>query len=144
MFGNQSQPVLTMEARTQAGPTEVQTSSKRRRHTTAYKLEVIKRVGVLRSQGNGAVGAYLRGEGLYYSSIRKWEKLHAEGKLTGADRRGTTQKSREALQAENKRLRRQNEALQKRLQKTELIIELQKKLSAVLQTGEDSGMSDAP
>ncbi len=152
MLENQPLSVSTMEARTQSGapaptgPTEVLPASKRRRHTTAYKLEVVKRAAALRSQGNGALGAYLRAEGLYYSAIRKWETLHAQGKLTGADRRGARQQGREVLQAENKQLRRQNEALQKRLRKTELIVDLQKKLSAVLQneTDEPSGTNDAP
>lgn len=49
--------------------------------TMAYKQRVIQKVAQLRGAGNGAVGAYLRSEGLYYSSVRKWEKLAAEGKL---------------------------------------------------------------
>jgi transposase len=114
---------------------EVEARAKRRRHTLAYKLKVLETVAGLRSQGNGAIGAYLRREGLYYSSVRKWEQLHSEGKLTSSGR-GAKQKSRENLLAENKRLRRQNEQLENRLKKTELIVELQKKLAQALQIQE--------
>lgn len=119
------------------GMTEVVAHPGRRRHTVAYKLKVLETVSVLRSQGNGAIGAYLRKEGLYYSSVRLWERLQAHGKLTSS-RRGSKQKSREELLGEIKRLRRYNEQLEKRLKKTELIVELQKKLSQVLQTETDS------
>jgi len=62
----------------------------------------------------GRLGAYLRKEGLYYSSVRLWERLQAQGKLTSS-RRGSKQKSREELLGEIKRLRRHNEQLEKRL-----------------------------
>ena len=52
---------------------EVKDRTTRRRHTVAYKLQILETVAALRSQGNGAVGSYLRKEGLYYSSVRRWE-----------------------------------------------------------------------
>ncbi len=153
MFQNHQLGALPMEAIKRevnppinSGDPEVLARTKRRLHTVAYKLKVIETVAALRSQGNGAVGAYLRSEGLYYSAVRTWERLHTQGKLTTSNRRGTKPESRDELQAEIKRLRRQNEQLEKRLQKTELIVDLQKKLSQVLQheTDEVSGRSDEP
>jgi cell shape-determining protein MreC len=118
------------------GDPEVVAQRTRRRRTVSYKLKVLETVASLRSQGNGAVGAFLRKEGLYYSSVRRWEQLQTEGKLT-ANSRGSKQKSREELLAEIKQLRRKNEQLQKRLEKTELIVELQKKLSSIIQAETD-------
>jgi len=115
-----------------ASSPEVVAQPKRRRHTLGYKLKVLETVAALRSEGHGAVGAYLRKEGLYYSSVRNWERQHSQGRLTST-RRGSKDKSREDLLAENKRLRRKQEQLEKRLKKTELIVELQKKLSEAME-----------
>jgi len=101
----------------------------------AYKLKVLETVAALREQGQGAVGAYLRTEGLYYSSIRSWEKLRDQGLLTKSTK-GPREQNRDALLAENKQLRRKLEQAQKRLAKTELIVELQKKLSAIMDLDE--------
>ncbi len=102
---------------------EVVSLPKRRRLSTAYKLRVLDTVSDLRSRGNGAVGAYLRTEGLYYSSIRKWERQRAEGHLNSRSK-GRREKIRERLVAENKKLRRQLEHMQKRLDKREMIVDL--------------------
>jgi len=114
---------------------EVTPRAKRRYLTVAYKLKILETVAALREQGHGSVGAYLRKEGLYYSSIRTWEKLRDQGRLTSS-RKGPREKNREALLAENKQLRRKLEQTQKRLAKTELIVELQKKLSAIMELDE--------
>ncbi len=111
--------------------TEVVARAIRRRLSLAYKLKVLETVSHLRTQGHGAVGAYLREEGLYYSSVRAWERLHANGELT-AQRKGAKGKNRDTLLAENKKLRRKLEQSEKHLVKAELLIELQKKLSSIL------------
>ena len=143
MFGEQLSKESLMEDTQQEGTTEVVARPVRRRHTVAYKLRVLETVAALRAEGHGAIGAYLRKEGLYYSSVQDWERQQARGKLTSS-RRGTKQKGREELLSENKRLRRQNEQLEKRLKKTELIVELQKKLSQVLQNEETTEGTDEP
>ncbi len=114
---------------------EVTPRATRRYLTVAYKLKVLETVAALREQGQGAVGAYLRAEGLYYSSIRSWEKLRDHGLLTKRNK-GPREKNRDAILAENKQLRRKLEQAQKRLAKTELIVELQKKLSAIMDLDE--------
>jgi transposase-like protein len=131
MLGEQLIEDRSMEDSPKDRVTEVVARRKHRRHTLSYKLKVLETVSALRTQGNGAIGAYLRKEGLYYSSVQKWERLHEEGKLT-SNGRGRSEKSREELLSEVKRLRRQNEQLENRLKKTELIVELQKKLSQIL------------
>jgi transposase len=116
----------------------------RRNLTVRYKLKVLETVAALREQGQGAVGAYLRKEGLYFSSIRSWERLRDQGLLTSTQR-GPKEKTHDAILAENKQLRRKLDQSRKRLAKTELIIELQKKLSAIMDLDETTttGRSDA-
>ena len=65
----------------------------RRNLTVAYKLKILETVAALREQGQGAVGAYLRKEGLYYSSIRSWERLRGQGLLTSTQK-GPKEKNR--------------------------------------------------
>ena len=103
----------------------------RRNLTVAYKLKVLETVEALKEQGEGTIGAYLRKEGLYYSSIRYWARLRDNGLMTG-NSKGPKENNRDALLAENKQLRRQLEQTKKRLAKTEMIIELQKKLSVIM------------
>jgi transposase len=112
--------------------TEVVARPTRRRHTTAYKIKVLDTVASLRHEGHGAIGSYLRKEGLYYSSVANWERLQKQGLLT-AKQRGPREKSRDALAAEVKKLRRKLEQTEKRLAKTEMIVDLQKKLSKFME-----------
>ena len=114
----------------------------RRRLTVAYKLKVLETVSALREGGKGTVGAYLRKEGLYYSSVHSWERQRTQGRLTGRSR-GPKEKSREALQGEVKQLRRKLEQTEKRLAKTEMIVDLQKKLSAFMETHSQSETNGA-
>ena len=116
---------------------EVVAQKRRRRLTIGYKLRVIETVAELKANGSSSIGSYLRKEGLYYSSVRKWIEQEERGELTSAKSGGKT-KGREVLsegsfgQAEIHRLRRQLERTEKKLKKTELIVELQKKLSLLL------------
>ena len=54
----------------------------RRRLTNSYKLKVVNMVDSLRAEGNGAIGAYLRKEGIYYSMVHKWAHQRDQGALT--------------------------------------------------------------
>jgi len=111
---------------------EVVAHKKRRRLTIGYKIRVIETVAELKANGGtNSIGSYLRKEGLYYSSIRKWIQQQERGKLTATQSGGKT-KSRAGLQGEIVRLRRQLESTEKKLKKTELIVEIQKKLSLIL------------
>ena len=128
--------VVPADASTKTDP-EVIARPHRRNLTVAYKLKVLETVAVLREQGHGEVGAYLRKEGLYYSSICSWERLRDKGLLTSTQK-GPKEKNRDALLVEIKQLRRKLDQSQKRLAKTELIIDLQKKLSAIMDIDDPS------
>ena len=91
---------------------EVSPRARRRYLTVAYKLRVLDTVAELRQQGQGAVGAYLRKEGLYYSSITSWENLRDKGLLTGM-KKGSRERSHDTLITENKQLRRELEKTKK-------------------------------
>ena len=114
---------------------EVIPSKKRRRLTTAYKIKVLETVESLRSQGQFAIGAYLRSEGLYYSSVSRWSKQREQRLLT-TTKQGRQSKCIDSLSAENKKLRQKLDSLQKKLEKTELIVDLQKKLSRLMEIDE--------
>jgi len=109
---------------------EVAVPVKRRRLTVAYKIRVVETVTSLRSEGTGSIGAFLRKEGLYYSTVRKWTEQYERGDLVR--RQEDSKASTKALQAENQRLRRRLDQVERKLKKTEAIVEIQKKLSAIL------------
>ncbi len=109
---------------------EVPVRAKRRYHTTAYKLKVLQKISALKVHGTGKLGAYLRGEGLYYSYIRKWQEQLDSGVLT--TKRGRKEKDRDALKQEIIRLKRKLEQTEKKLKKTKLIVDLQKKISEIM------------
>jgi hypothetical protein len=111
---------------------ELRPSTKTRRHlTVGYKLKVIATVEELRTQGDGAIGAYLRKEGLYYATVHKWTKLQKQGLLTD-NKPGPHRKNSQELHNEIAKLKKKLQTTEKKLKKTELVVELQKKLSTIL------------
>jgi transposase len=109
--------------------TEVIEKAKRRQYTAEYKLRILHEVDACK--GTGEIGALLRREGLYSSLISKWREQRDRGSLEGlgAHKRGP----KADLQAvELARLKRENERLRKRLERAELIIDVQKKVAQML------------
>lgn len=133
--GSEGARRATGEALTAARPNpdpQVEQRPIRRRMSVAYKLKVIQKVEGLKGEGHGSVGSYLRKEGLYYSSVRKWKQESEDGTLGMPRKSGKPRKERESLLRENKLLRRKMEQMDKKLAKQELIIELQKKISDIV------------
>jgi transposase-like protein len=111
---------------------EVTLVAKRRQFSRAYKLRILAEVEQCQ---RGEVGALLRREGLYSSMLSKWRQKKATGKL---DRPSGNQERKTKDQAkELRRLQQENARLQAKLAKAEAIIEVQKKLSALLETMKD-------
>lgn len=76
----------------------------------------------------GQIGALLRREGLYSSSLVTWRKQREDGTLTGlTPKRRGRKRQKDPLTEENERLRRENLRLQKKLRQAEVIIDVQKK-----------------
>jgi len=109
---------------------EVTTKAKRRTFTAAYKAWVLTEADKCREQP-GQIGALLRREGLYSSHLATWRRQREAGQLAGLKPQKRGRKVNEEA-AEMKRLRRDKERLEKRLEQAELIIEAQKKLSEIL------------
>lgn len=105
---------------------------KRRTFTAQDKLRILEETD--RANGSGEVGAILRREGLYSSSLTDWRRQRAAGTLTGLApaKRGPKPEASNPLAAELAAERRKTAALQKRLEQAEAIIEVQKKVSALL------------
>ena len=107
---------------------EVPANRPRRRHTENYKRAVIAKVAELRELGTGQIGNYLRSEGIYFSMALKWEKQFKQ-------ENGTTvreKNSREALEEKVKALEKELHRTQKKLAKSEMIVEIQKKISEMM------------
>ncbi len=76
----------------------------------------------------------LRREGIYSATLNAWRKQSQSGDGCGiqASKRGRKPSRTEALKPANDRLKRENTRLVERLRQAELIIDVQKKLSAML------------
>lgn len=114
------EPVIEEEVQT-----EVVAKAKRRKYPAEYKLRLLREVEACTSPGE--VGALLRREGLYSSLLSKWREQREAGSLAGlaAHRRGPKV---DAQAKELARLQRENQRLQEKLDRAELIIEVQKKV----------------
>ncbi len=98
--------------------------------TTEYKLRILNEIEAARSSGHwGSVAAILRREGLQRSQVSAWERQRAQA--LEPKKRGR-KKTRNPEADELARLQREVERLQERLVKAETIIDVQKKLSALL------------
>jgi len=104
---------------------EVAARHTRRRFTTKYKLEILRKADACSQPGQ--VGALLRREGLYSSLLATWRRQQREG-LT-PKRRG---RKAQPADPKMKKLEHENRVLQRRLKKAEAIIEFQKKVHELL------------
>ena len=110
---------------------EVPEQAKRRHFSPKYKLAILREADACTERGR--LGALLRREGLYSSHLTTWRRQREEGSLKGLTpkKRGrkpnkNRKSKREAqLESENRRLR-------KKLEQAETIIEIQKKVAALL------------
>ena len=109
--------------------TEVVAKAKRRRFTAAEKLRVLREAEACR--GSGEIGALLRREGLYSSYLTTWRRQQELGELEGLSPQKREPKP-DPQAIELAKLCRENERLQARLQRAELIIDVQKKVAQML------------
>jgi transposase-like protein len=105
---------------------EVTARYARRRFTTPYKLEILRRADACIRPGQ--LGALLRKEGLYSSLLATWRRQREEG-LT-AKKRGP---KRTPVDPHLKKLEQENRQLTRRLQQAEALLAFQKKVSELLQ-----------
>jgi transposase len=104
---------------------------RRRRFTAEYKRSIIDQADA--AQDRGAVGALLRREGLYASHLTTWRRQRKQGEIDAltAKKRGP-----KVVVSPLVKQNREQEAviarLTKKLKNAELIIEVQKKVAALL------------
>jgi len=100
-----------------------------RRYSASYKAQILGEYEALDKAGKGAL---LRREGLYSSLISEWRKQRDRGAMAElakpSGRPGTDSRDREVA-----RLRRRVEDLEAELDKKNKVIEVQGKLSALLE-----------
>ena len=108
---------------------EVPERAKRRSYTANYKLEILAEYEGL---DRGGKGALLRREGLYTSLISEWRKQRDRGALAAlAAKAGRA--PLDPTERENVRLRQRVDRLEGELGTARRVIEVQGKLSALLE-----------
>lgn len=118
---------------------EVAAKARRRRFTASYKLAIVAEYDSLTEPG--AKGALLRREGLYSSHVIDWRRARDSGALQALDRqRG--RKPAAAGDGEADRQRRRAERAEAELDKARRVIEVQGKVSALLETISESADED--
>lgn len=105
--------------------TEVTAKATRRQFSASEKARILEEAD---RTPKGQIGELLRREGIYSSHLQKWRRERESGSLE-PKKRGP---EANPLNAENRKLRAQNERLEKKLKQAEQIIELQKKVSDIL------------
>ena len=111
---------------------EVVAKAKRRTFTAEYKQRILQEADSAAATPGG-VGALLRREGLYSSHLVAWRRERRAGVLEALkpQKRGP-RSERNPLAEENQKLRRQVGQLTEKLRKAEIIIDVQKKVAALL------------
>jgi len=104
----------------------------RRRFDAAYKLRILEEAD--RCVQPGQRGQLLRREGLYSSHLSMWRQQRDKGILSALSpkRRGRKTKPKNPLADELARLQRENQRLKDQLRQAELVIDVQKKVSEML------------
>lgn len=110
---------------------EVSGRPERRRFTAAYKQQILEAAD--RCSEPGEIGALLRKEGLYASSLCNWRRQRERVILSGfGQKRGRKAVPVNPLADRVAVLERENAKLRRELEKATLIIDVQKKVSALL------------
>lgn len=108
---------------------QVSEKASRRRFSKAYKLRILKEADACTKPGQ--IGALLRREGLYSSSLTAFRKQQAEGRLVERSCEHSSAQRKERA-AERQRQARLLAHLQKENQKLRTLLEVQKKLADLL------------
>ena len=111
---------------------EVVAKAKRRTFTAEYKQRILQEADSAAATPGG-VGTLLRREGLYSSHLVSWRRERSQGIQEAlAPRKRGRKSQRNPLEEENQKLRCQNARLTEDLRKANIIIDVQKKVAALL------------
>jgi len=109
---------------------EVVARAQRRRFSTKYKLRICAEAEKCRKPGE--LGALLRREGIHSSTLRRWRNKRDEGVLGAEIKRGPKPSADSELVRELAKKQKRIHQLEKKLKRAEMIIDVQKKVSALL------------
>ncbi len=112
---------------------EVLEKPRPRQFTFSYKLKILEEAD--RCLVPGSLGALLRREGLYRSHLSNWRRQKNAGELSGisASKRGRKAKPFNPLSGQVEKLEKENNRLRRELEKASMIIDVQKKISMLLE-----------
>jgi transposase len=107
---------------------------KRRTFTAEYKLRIVREADAALASGEeGGVGELLRREGLYSSHLTTWRRERDAGELAGLTPKKRGRPSQKnPLADELAKLQRENDRLQHELKKANTVIDVQRKVAALL------------
>ncbi len=110
---------------------EVTEKAARRRFSAEYKRRILKEADAC---GAGEIGALLRREGLYSSHLTLWRAARERGEIAGLapKKRGPKVAPPDPRDRKIAELERETRRLQARLERAEALVDLQKKVSAIL------------
>ena len=109
---------------------EVPEKAQRRKFSAEDKKRILEEVD--RAAGHGGIGAVLRREGIYSSTLHGWRKERDVAVHKAFSQKRGPQPKRNPLAGENEKLRRQNQRLQEELEKAHIVIDVQKKVAKLL------------
>lgn len=111
---------------------EVRPNNKRKRYTAAYKLRILEEAD--RCVAPGELASLIRREGIYSSTIADFRRQKARGDLDGCAGRRERQPSAQGAELERRLVaaERENRKLRRELERSRIVIELQKKVSELL------------
>jgi len=105
---------------------EVRDKAQRRKFSAEDKKRILEEVD--RATGHGGIGALLRREGIYSSTLHAWRKERDRAVHKAFSQNGVRRLGGIRWPGENEKLRRQNQRLQEELEKADIVIDVQKKL----------------
>lgn len=128
----------TESAAPAAADTEVVAKARRRRFTAEYKRRIVREAD--RCTTPGAIGALLRREGLYSSHLTTWRAARDRGELEGLapKKRGPKAPPPDPRDKKIAEQEREIGKWRKRAERAEALVEVQKKVAALLGTPFDS------
>ena len=109
---------------------EVPAKAQRRKFSAEDKKRILG--DIERATGHGGIGAVLRREGIYSSTLYSWRKERDAAVHKAFSQKRGPRPQRNPLAGENEKLRRQNQRLQEELEKAHIVIDVQKNRRARL------------
>lgn len=119
------------EGNGEAPDPEVAEKATRRRFTAAYKRRIVREADKCTKPGE--LGALLRREGVYSSSLSTWRRQRDAGELAGrGTRRGPKAQPKDPRDKRIAELERETRRLGRKLAQAETVIAIQKKVASLL------------